>query len=122
MAREVTKKDDDTNRLIDELIKGKTPEEILGAHGLIKQMTKRMVERALEAEHTAHLGYEPHERAESPRDNTRNGTGTKTLLTDTGTIEIEVPRDRAGRFEPQLVKKRQRRLRRSSGSEQQFLR
>lgn len=110
MARDVSNKNDDTDRLIDELIKGKTPEEILGTHGVLKQLTKRMVERALEAEHTAHLGYEPHERADAPRDNTRNGTGTKTVLTDAGGIEIEVPRDRNGSFEPKLVKKRQRRL------------
>lgn len=110
MAREVTNKNEETDRLIDELLKGKTPEEILGTHGVIKQMTKRMVERALQAEFTAHLGYEPHERAETPRDNTRNGSGTKTVLTDTGAVELEVPRDRAGSFEPQLVKKRSRRL------------
>lgn len=108
MARDVSNKNDDTDRLIDELIKGKTPEEILGTHGVLKQLTKRMVERALEAEHTAHLGYEPHERADAPRDNTRNGAGTKTVLTDAGGIEIEVPRDRNGSFEPKLVKKRQR--------------
>jgi putative transposase len=110
MARDVSNKNDDTDRLIDELIKGKTPEEILGAHGVLKQMTKRIVERALEAEHTVHLGYEPHERADAPRDNTRNGTSTKTVLTDAGSIEIEVPRDRNGSFTPTLVKKRQRRL------------
>lgn len=110
MARDASNKNDETNRLIDTLIKGKTPEEILGAHGILKQMTKRMVERALEAEHTAHLGYEPHERADAPRENTRNGSLTKTVLTDTGAIEIEVPRDRNGSFEPKLVKKRQRRL------------
>lgn len=110
MAREVTNKNPDTDHLIDELLKDKTPEEILGTHGLIKQMTKRMVERALQAEFTTHLGYEPHARAESPRDNTRNGSGSKTVLGDTGAITIEVPRDREGSFEPQLVKKRQRRL------------
>ena len=110
MARNVSNKNDKTNRLIDELIRGKTPEEILGGHGVLKQMTKRMVERALEAEHAAHLGYEPHEKAESPRENTRNGTGVKTVLTDSGAIEIDVPRDRRGSFEPKLVKKRQRRL------------
>jgi transposase-like protein len=110
MAREVTKKNEDTDRLIDELLKGKSPEEILGAHGLIKQMTKRMVERALQAEFTAHLGYEPHERGDAPRDNARNGTGAKTVLGDAGAIELEVPRDRDGSFTPQLIKKRQRRL------------
>lgn len=110
MAREVINKNEETNRLLDELIKGKTPEQILGEGGLIKQLTKRLVERALAAELTEHLGYEPHERGEALRENTRNGSQTKTVLTDTGALEIEVPRDRASTFEPQLVKKRSRRL------------
>lgn len=67
MAREVSKVNEDQDRLLDELLKGKTPEQILGESGLIKQMTKRMVERALQAELTARLGYDPHEKAESVR-------------------------------------------------------
>ncbi|HLE63804.1 MAG TPA: IS256 family transposase [Pyrinomonadaceae bacterium] len=106
----MTNKNEEHDRLLDELLKGKSPEQILGAQGLIKQITKRMVERALQAELTAHLGYEPHERGEAPRENARNGVNPKTVLGDSGTIEIEVPRDRIGSFEPQLVKKRQRRL------------
>lgn len=74
---EVTNRNEDTDCLIDELLKGKTPEEILGAHGLIKHMTKRMVERALQAEFTAHLGYEPHERGPVPRDNTEMATAPR---------------------------------------------
>jgi putative transposase len=110
MAREVKEVNPEQDRLLDELLRGKTPEQILGEHGLIKQMTKRLVERALQAELTAHLGYDPHEKAEVARENARNGTGTKTVLTDAGALPIEVPRDRAGSFAPQLVKKRQRRL------------
>lgn len=110
MAREVKDVNAEQDRLLDELLKGKTPEQILGENGIIKQMTKRMVERALAAELTAHLGYDPHERAEAPRDNARNGTNPKTVIDASGALEIEVPRDRAGTFEPQLVKKRQRRL------------
>lgn len=110
MAREVSVVSEEQDRLLDELLKGKTPEQILGESGLLKQLTKRMVERALQAELTAHLGYDPHEKGETPRDNSRNGTGTKTVLTDTGSLPIEVPRDRLGSFAPQLVKKRQRRL------------
>jgi transposase-like protein len=110
MAREVSTVNEEQDRLLDELLKGKTPDQILGESGLIKQMTKRMVERALAAELTAHLGYDPHAKADVARDNSRNGSGTKTVLTDSGSLPIEVPRDRAGSFEPQLVKKRQRRL------------
>lgn len=110
MARDVKDVNADQDRLLDELLKGKTPEQILGENGLLKQMTKRMVERALAAELTAHLGYDLHERAEIPRENARNGTNTKTVISDTGPVEIAVPRDRAGTFEPQLVKKRSRRL------------
>jgi transposase-like protein len=110
MAREVSTVNEEQDRLLDELLKGKTPEQILGESGLLKQMTKRMVERALQAELTAHLGYDPHAKADVARDNSRNGSGTKTVLTDSGSLPIEVPRDRAGTFEPQLVKKRQRRL------------
>jgi putative transposase len=110
MAREVSIKNEEQDRLLDELLKGKTPEQILGESGLLKQMTQRMVERALAAELTAHLGYDPHEKGETARENNRNGSSTKTVLTDTGNLPIEVPRDRTGSFEPQLVKKRQRRL------------
>jgi putative transposase len=97
--------------LLDELLKDcTTPQEILGAHGLLKQLTKRLVERALEAELTAHLGYAPHARQAGARGNYRNGTGTKTVHLETGPCDLEVPRDRNASFEPQLVKKRQRRL------------
>jgi putative transposase len=97
--------------LLDELLKDcTTPQEILGAHGLLKQLTKRLVERALEAELTAHVGYAPHARQAGARSNYRNGTGTKTVHLETGPCAIEVPRDRNASFEPQLVKKRQRRL------------
>src|SRR3990167_8524016 len=110
MTRDMTNKNEEHDRLLDELLKGKSPEQILGAQGLIKQITKRMVERALQAELTAHLGYEPHERGEAPRENARNGVNPKTVLGDSGTIEIEVPRDRIGSLAPRPVKKRQRRL------------
>jgi transposase-like protein len=110
MAREVSNVNEDQDRLLDELLKGKTPDQILGESGLIKQMTQRMVERALQAELTAHLGYDPHAKADAARANSRNGSGPKTVLTESGSLAIDVPRDRSGTFEPQLVKKRQRRL------------
>jgi putative transposase len=97
--------------LIDELLKDYTdPRDILGEHGLLKQLTKRVVERVLEAELTAHLGYAPHVRHETEEQNARNGKGQKTVQTDTGPLALEVPRDRNGSFAPQLVPKRQRRL------------
>ncbi len=97
--------------LLDDLLRDcQSSEDILGQHGLLKQLTKRLVERALEGELTAHLGYEAHEPAEAARENRRNGRGSKRLQTETGPLAIEVPRDREGSFEPQLVKKRQRRL------------
>ena len=100
-----------TDALLDDLLKDcRSPEDILGKHGLLKQLTQRLVERALAGELTAHLGYEPHEQEAEGRENTRNGPSAKRLQTETGPLPIEVPRDRAGRFEPPRVKKRQRRL------------
>jgi putative transposase len=97
--------------LLDELLKDYTaPKAILGAHGLLRQWTKRVVERALEAELTAPLGYAPHAHNGSRPGNCRNGTGKKTVQTETAQFDIDVPRDRDSSFEPQLVKKRQRRL------------
>src|SRR5919205_2875991 len=97
--------------LLDELLKDYTsPQAILGEHGLLKQLTKRVVERVLEAELSAHLGYAPHVRHGTEEQNARNGKGHKTVQTDTGPLAIDVPRDRDSSFEPQLVPKRQRRL------------
>lgn len=82
-----------------------------GEDGLLGQLTKLVLESALEGEITAHLGYEKHERSESATDgNARNGTRSKTVLTKAGPVEVDVPRDRAGSFEPVAVRKRQRRL------------
>ena len=69
-----------------------------------------MAERILEGEMAAHLGYEKHAPEGRDKGNSRNGTTQKRVQTDTGAIQIEVPRDRAGTFEPQLIKKHQRRL------------
>jgi putative transposase len=103
-------KPSDMDRLLDELLKGKKPEEILGKEGLLKELTKRLVERVLEGEMTEHLGYEPHSPDGKNTGNSRNGKTSKTVKTDHAEIDIAVPRDRKGDFEPQLVKKRQRRL------------
>ena len=104
------KKRDRTDELLAELVKGKSPEEILGQGGILKQLTKRLVENALEGEMTEHLGYEPHAPEGNNTGNSRNGMGEKTIHTDTGSVEISVPRDRASTFDPKLVRKRQRRL------------
>ena len=97
--------------LLDELLRGcSEPKDILGEHGLLKQLQKRLFERALQGEMTTHLGYEPHAPEGHGSGNSRNGKGRKTVQTEAGQFEIEVPRDREGSFEPQLVKKRQRRL------------
>ena len=99
------------DELLDELLAGaKTEEEITGPGGLLSQLTKRLVERALEVELTDHLGYEPHQEPPGGAGNTRNGSTPKTLITEHGEVGIETPRDRAGTFEPQIVRKRQRRF------------
>ncbi len=103
-------KPDPTDKLLDELLEGKSPEEILGEKGLLDDLTKRLVERALEGEMTHHLGYPPHSPAGQHTGNSRNGKTHKTVKGKTGEMELTVPRDRNGEFEPQLVKKHQRRL------------
>ena len=84
---------------------------LTGPDGLLKQLTKTVIESALAEEMTEHLGYEKHDPAGAGTGNIRNGLRGKTVLTEhSGPVDIEVPRDRAGTFEPQIVKKRQRRL------------
>jgi len=97
--------------LLDELLKDyQTPQDLFGENGIIKQLTKGMIERCLQAEMQEHLGYAKHGRKKLESANTRNGKGTKTLKSEHGELEISVPRDRDGSFEPLLVKKRQSRL------------
>ena len=99
------------NELIDQLMAGaRTGEEITGQGGLLSQLTKRMVERAMEVELTDHLGYEPHQEPPGGAGNTRNGSTPKRLITDQGEVQINTPRDRDGSFEPRIVRKRQRRF------------
>ncbi|AEM85904.1 transposase mutator type [Streptomyces violaceusniger Tu 4113] len=84
--------------------------QLTGEGGLLQQLTKRVLESALEGEITDHVGYEKHEPTGRNSGNSRNGTRAKSVLTDVGPVEVRVPRDTAGTFEPQIVKKRQRRL------------
>ena len=100
-----------SDELIDELLAGaSTEEEIAGPGGILAQLTKRLVERAMEAELTEHVGYQPHCEPPGGGANTRNGTSLKTLITEHRKVPIEAPRDRDSSFEPQIVKKGQRRF------------
>ena len=97
--------------LLDELLKQvDDPQDLFGKEGLLKALTARLVERALEAEMTHHLGYEKHHPAGRGSGNSRNGHGQKTLKDAQGEYEIKVPRDRQGSFDPKLVGKRQSRM------------
>src|SRR5215210_6953353 len=97
--------------LLDELLRDyKKPDDLLGQDGLLQQLTKALVERALDGELTHHLGYERHDSAGDNSGNSRNGTTPKTLRGKRGQVQIDVPRDRASEFEPQLVRKGQTRF------------
>jgi len=96
--------------LIDELLKtcpNTTQEDLFGPDGLVKQFSKALMERCLQAEMSTHLGYEKHERGTEEKPNYRNGYSRKTLKSEQGPVEIAIPRDREGDFEPLLVKKYQ---------------
>jgi putative transposase len=96
--------------VLDELLKGiKTQDDLAGPNGLLKALTKALVERALEGELTHHLGYEKNDPVGYGNGNSRNGKSRKTLKSEQGEIEIGIPRDRQGSFEPQLVRKHQTR-------------
>jgi putative transposase len=100
-----------SDEVIDELLAGaSTEEEIAGPGGLLAQLTKRLVERAMEVELTDHVGYEPHCEPPGGASNQRNGTTSKTLITEHGQVDLDAPRDRDGSFEPKIVRKRQRRF------------
>jgi len=97
--------------VIDDLLKKcKSPEEILGENGLLKQLTKAVLQRALQAEMTHHLGHEKHGAISNKSRNARNGSSTKTLKGDFGNMPIEIPRDREGTFEPVIIAKGQTRF------------
>src|ERR1700740_2894190 len=97
-------------KLIDQLLTDyKKPEDIIGENGLLKELTKAILERALQAEETKHRGYEKHEPAGHHRGNTRNGKSQKTLTGEFGELELETPRDRKATFDPKIVAKGQTR-------------
>jgi putative transposase len=103
---------------LDELLAGKTTEEIAGPEGLLKQLTKALIERAMNAELKHHLGYEKHALEGRGSGNNRNGKSRKKVQGDFGAVEMEVPRDRNGTFEPKIIPKHERRF---SGFDQKIL-
>ena len=100
-----------SDEMLDGLIgEAKTQGDLFGSGGVLKELSKRLMERMLEAEMAHHLGYEKHDASGNNTGNSRNGTTSKTLKTGNGDIKVEVPRDRTSTFEPMLVGKRQTRL------------
>jgi putative transposase len=100
-----------TDEVLNELLKDyQKPEDLLGQHGLLKQLQKRLLEKAMGAELTVHLGYGKHDPVGRNSGNSRNGSSPKTLQGEFGKLELATPRDRNGSFEPQIVAKGQRRF------------
>jgi transposase-like protein len=100
-----------TDQLLDQLLADcKSPEDLMGEQGLLRQLTKKLAERALEAEMEHHLGYAKHDPAGKKSGNSRNGKTSKTVRSVHGEIELEVPRDRNSTFEPRLVRKSEKQL------------
>jgi putative transposase len=95
---------------LDELLAGKSTEEIVGPNGLLKQLTKALVERAMNSEMSHHLGYEKHAAGGRGSGNNRNGKSRKKIQGDFGSVEIEVPRDRNGTYDPKIIPKHERRF------------
>ncbi len=99
------------NELIDKLLKDyKKPEDIIGENGLLKQLTKKLLERAMAAELTEHVGYDKHDASGNNSGNSRNGKSAKTIKGTFGELALETPRDRNGTFEPQIIEKHQTRF------------
>jgi len=100
-----------TDEVLNELLRDyQKPEDLLGQNGLLKQLQKRLLEKAMGAELTVHLGYGKHDPAGKNSGNSRNGTSPKTLKGEFGKLDLATPRDRNGSFEPQIVAKGQRRF------------
>ena len=112
MARKKEKKEKDIiDQLLDNIdFRGLTQDEVVGQNGLIKQLTGKILQRALKAEMTEHLGYEKNSNAGDNSGNSRNGHTDKTVLLENQSTTIEVPRDRNGTFEPVIVPKHEKRV------------
>lgn len=102
----------DTKKLAQQLLAQAKEQgiDLVGPGGLLYQLAKTVLETALEAEMTEHVGYEKHDPAGRGTGNSRNGTRAETVITEIGPVEIVVPRDTGSSFEPRIVRKRQRRL------------
>jgi putative transposase len=111
-SKPATERSSEDRQLAEELVERARNEgvDLVGPDGLLSGLTKNVLEAGLEAEMSEHLGYDRHDPAGKNSGNSRNGTRSKKVLTDVGPVDIEVPRDRDGSFEPQLVRKHQRRL------------
>ena len=110
MARKKKQSDELSDELLDRLLEGEEGETLLDPGGLLERLSKRLMERALEAEMTDHLGYEKHDPEGRDGGNSRNGKSTKRIKTDRQEIDLEIPRDRDGSFDPKLIPKHQRRF------------
>lgn len=100
-----------SNEVLDQLLKDyQKPEDLIGEQGILKELTKRLLERALAGELTHHLGYEKHAVEGRKSGNSRNGTSPKTIIGDFGELSIDVPRDRKGDFQPKIIEKGQKRF------------
>jgi len=107
----MTKEKSIDNELIDNLLKNYTkPEDLIGENGLLKQLTKQLLERAMAAEMTEHVGYDKHDALGNNSGNSRNRKSAKTIKGTFGELELETPRDRNGTFEPQIIEKHQTRF------------
>ena len=108
-TREPAARSPEERQLAEELVEQARDEgvDLVGPDGLLTDLTKNVLEASLEAEMSEHLGYDKHDPAGRDKGNSRNGTRAKKVLTDVGPVEIEVPRDREGSFEPQLIRKYQ---------------
>jgi transposase-like protein len=110
-AKRAKREPDQWDTLLDQLdLRGLTQEEVLGQDGLVKQLTGRLLQKILEAEMTAHLGYDKNSNAGDNSGDSRNGHTEKTVLTENQRVILQVPRDRNGTFEPQVVPKYQKRV------------
>src|SRR5215210_1260135 len=97
--------------LLDELLKEyKSPDDMFGSDGLLQQLTKALLERAMQAELTHHLGYDKNSPEGKNTGNSRNGSFPKTIKGKRGQVQIDVPRDRTGDYQPQMIKKGQTRF------------
>ncbi len=105
----MVKSKDPIENLLDEIdFKNLLPEEITRPDGLLKQLSKRMIQKAMEAEMGDHLGYEENQRSQTYSSNSRNGKSKKTVSIEIGDIPIDVPRGRKSEFEPKIIQKHQR--------------